>query len=238
MLTNPSTGRRLAGRVIVVAAIAVAVPLTATRAIEYVDIAVPAAASAPQAAKAPAAPAAVAALAVQATAPDAPVQPRSNLSINDDMITFDGQTKRWEEMTPAEKARVRAELAQAREELKRVNTEEIRREVREAMAQTKIDKEEIRREMASARREIDEAMRDIDANAAEIRRAGQDPEQIKEIVRASLKSVEAMDLEAITRQAMASVEPAVVNSALAAAEAGLRQAQAELDRLDARTRED
>ena len=81
-------------------------------------------------------------------------------------------------------------------------------------------------------------MRDIDANAAEIRRAGQDPEQIKEIVRASLKSVEAMDLEAITRQAMASVEPAVVNSALAAAEAGLRQAQAELDRLDARTRED
>ena len=86
--------------------------------------------------------------AAQATAPASPVKPRSNLSISDDLITFDGQTKRWEEMTPAEKARVRAELAQAREELKRVNTEEIRREVREAMAQTKIDKEEIRREMA------------------------------------------------------------------------------------------
>ena len=36
----------------------------------------------------------------------------------------------------ATKARVRAEIARAREELKRVNTEEIRRDVREAMAQT------------------------------------------------------------------------------------------------------
>ena len=235
MLTNPSTGRRLAGRVIVVAAIAVAVPMTATRAIEYVDIAVPSAASAPQAVKAPAA---VAAIAAQATAPASPVKPRSNLSISDDLITFDGQTKRWEEMTPAEKARVRAELAQAREELKRVNTEEIGREVREAMAQTKIDKEEVRREMASARREVDEAMREIDANAAEIRRSGQDPEQIKETVRASLRAVEAIDVEAITRQAMAAAEPEAVNSALAAAEAGLRRAQADLDRLEAKFRQD
>ena len=235
MLTNPSTSRRLAGRVIVVAAIAVAVPMTATRAIEYVDIAVPSAASAPQAVKAPAA---VAAIAAQATAPASPVKPRSNLSISDDLITFDGQTKRWEEMTPAEKARVRAELAQAREELKRVNTEEIGREVREAMAQTKIDKEEVRREMASARREVDEAMREIDANAAEIRRSGQDPEQIKETVRASLRAVEAIDVEAITRQAMAAAEPEAVNSALAAAEAGLRRAQADLDRLEAKFRQD
>ena len=106
------------------------------------------------------------------------------------------------------------------------------------MAQTKVDKEEIRREMAAARREVDEAMREIDANAAEIRRSGQDPEPIKELVRVSLKAVEAIDVEAITRQAMASVEPQVVKSALAAAEAGLRQAQADLDRLEAKTRQD
>ena len=81
-------------------------------------------------------------------------------------------------------------------------------------------------------------MREIDANAAEIRRSGQVPEQIKELVRVSLKAVEAIDVEAITRQAMASVEPQVVNSALAAAEAGLRQAQAGLDRLEAKTRQD
>ena len=38
MLSNPTTGRRLTGRALVLAAIAVALPLTATRAIEYVDI--------------------------------------------------------------------------------------------------------------------------------------------------------------------------------------------------------
>ncbi|HTK58950.1 MAG TPA: M56 family metallopeptidase, partial [Sphingomicrobium sp.] len=37
MLTNPSAGRRLAGRLTVIAAVAIALPLTATRAVEYVD---------------------------------------------------------------------------------------------------------------------------------------------------------------------------------------------------------
>ncbi len=38
MLTNPSSGRRLTGRVLVVAAVAVVLPLTATRAIDYIDV--------------------------------------------------------------------------------------------------------------------------------------------------------------------------------------------------------
>ena len=42
MLTNPTAGRRLAGRLTVVAAVAIALPLTATRAIEYVDKVAPA----------------------------------------------------------------------------------------------------------------------------------------------------------------------------------------------------
>ena len=38
MLSNPSSGRRISGRMVVLATIAVAVPLTATRAVEYVDV--------------------------------------------------------------------------------------------------------------------------------------------------------------------------------------------------------
>src|SRR5918993_453141 len=38
MLSNPTSGRRLTGRMAVLAAIAVALPLTATRAIHYVDV--------------------------------------------------------------------------------------------------------------------------------------------------------------------------------------------------------
>ena len=46
MLSNPTAGRRLTGRLMVLAAVAVALPLTATRAIEYVDIPAPDASSA------------------------------------------------------------------------------------------------------------------------------------------------------------------------------------------------
>ena len=51
-------------------------------------------------------------------------------------------------------------------------------------------------------------------------------------MRASLKAVEAIDVEAITRQALASVDQGQIEAALRAAEAGLEKAESELDRLD------
>ncbi|HEU0284031.1 MAG TPA: hypothetical protein VFR52_02685, partial [Sphingomicrobium sp.] len=156
----------------------------------------------------------------------------SPVNISDDKVTINGQTKRWQDLTPAEKAEVRRSIAQAREEISKINHDEIQREVREAMNEARINQDVMRRELASARAEVDEAMREIDAHAADIRRSGQDPEQIKAIVRSSLKAVEAIDVQAITRSAMASVDPAVINAALAAAEAGLEKAEAELERVE------
>jgi hypothetical protein len=127
---------------------------------------------------------------------------------------------------------VRRSLAEARAEISKINQEEIQREVREAMNEAKTSREEMRRELAEARAEVDEAMREIDAHSAELRRSGQDPEQLKATVRASLKAVEAIDVEAITRQAMASVDPATINAAMAAAQAGLAKAEAELERAE------
>ena len=224
MLSNPTAGRRLTGRMMVLVAIGVALPLTATRAIHYVDVPAPLKAIvAPQAAPATAAVAAVSAQPASVAAP---------VNISDDKVTINGQTKRWQDLTPAEKAEVRRSIAQARAEISKINHEEIQREVREAMSEARINQDEMRRELASARAEVDEAMREIDAHAADIRRSGQDPEQIKAIVRASLKSVEAIDVQAITRSAMASVDPATINAALAAAEAGLEKAEAELERVE------
>lgn len=224
MLSNPTAGRRLTGRMMVLAAIGAALPLTATRAIHYVDVPAPLKALAAPAA-APAS-AAVTAIAAQPAAAASPV------NISDDKVTINGQTKRWQDLTPAEKAEVRRSVALAREEISKINHEEIQREVREAMNEARIDQDELRRELASARTEVDEAMREIDAHAADIRRSGQDPEQIKATVRASLKAVEAIDVAAITRSAMASVDPSVINAALAAAEAGLEKAEAELERIE------
>lgn len=239
MLSNPTAGRRMTGRMMVLAGIAVALPLTATRAIQYIDVPM-LQASAPAApapsSVAPAAP--VAAVAQVATpAPVAPVAPvashPSNLNIDEGgMVTINGKTRRWKDLSPAEKAEVRRSLAEARAEISKINQEEIQREVREAMNEARINREDMRRELAEARAEVDEAMREIDAHSAELRRSGQDPEQLKATVRASLKAVEAIDVEAITRQAMASVDPATINAAMAAAQAGLAKAEAELERAE------
>lgn len=238
MLSNPPAGRRLTGRMMVFATIAVALPLTATRAIQYIDVPLENAPVAPRAdTPALTAPVAAAALAAQPAKP-APIHQRSNLSVDDGMVTINGQTKHWKDLTPAEKAEVRRSLAKAREDLSRINHEEIQREVREAMNETRINQEELRRELASARAEVDEAMREIDSHAADIRRSGQDPEQIKATVRASLKAVESIDVQAITRQAMASVDEAQIERALAAAEAGLEKAEAELERAEEQSERD
>ena len=240
MLSNPTAGRRTSGKLMVLATIAVALPLTATRAIEYIDVAAP---SAPQPPAAPAAPAPpVHPAAVQAPiAPVAPAAPVPPMNIDGDgVITIDGKTKHWRELTPAEKAEVRRSIAEAKAELARtrINPEEIQREIREAMEEAKFDQEELRRELAEARADVDDAMREIDSHAAELRRAGQDPEQIKATVRASMKSVESIDVEAITRQAMAAVDHKAIAASMAAAEASIAKAQAEIERLEERFKED
>ena len=124
MLTNPSAGRRLAGRLTVIAAVAIALPLTATRAIEYVDKlapadpqaaapvavrAAPAAMAAPAPAAAPAGPA--------APAPVVNVDPLQSIDAGKRVIVINGKSKKWSELTPQEKAEVRQSIAKARREL-------------------------------------------------------------------------------------------------------------------------
>ena len=241
MLSNPTAGRRLTGRMIVLAGVAVALPLTATRAIEYVDVPM---VSAAEPVAAPAAAAAVqavhAAPAIQpvpAVQPNLQVQPVAttqtpDIDLDDGTIQMNGHTKKWKDLSAAEKAEVRRSIAQAKAEISKIDRAEIQREIREAMEEARVSREDVRRDLAEARQEVAEAMREIDANSAELRRAGQDPEQIKASVRASLKQVEAIDVEAITRQAMASVDPAKIEAAMAAADAGIRKAEQEIDRLD------
>ena len=76
-------------------------------------------------------------------------------------------------------------------------------------------------------------MREIDSNASQLRRAGHDPETIKAQVRASLRAVEAIDVEAITRTAMASVNPEAIAASVASAEAAMAAAEVQLERIEA-----
>ena len=108
MLRSPNPGRRIVGRLMVVSAIAIALPLTASRAGEYLDVTVPAPAAVPAVAAVPAAaPIApktgtrsvpAAAGVVQPVASARPVQPSSgptcnsgDMTINEVRVTIDGQ---------------------------------------------------------------------------------------------------------------------------------------------------
>ena len=242
MLSNPTAGRRSSGRLMVLLAVAVVLPLTATRAINYVDVPVPAEPGGAVDPVSPAAqsnetvapvPAAVSAPAAAAT-PAPPAEPARPVMIDGAMVMADGRSKKWSDLTPSEKAGVRSSIAKAREEIARtrVDREEVAREIRDAMEEAQIDQDDLRSDLAEAQADIAEAMKEIDAHAAEIRRAGQNPEQLKATIRASLKSVEKIDVERITRDALASIDPRQIEASLAAAEAAIRATEAQLEKIE------
>jgi len=243
MLRTDNPARRVSGRLIILSAIAVALPLTASRAIEYVDVLAPAAPSAPavnQTAAVKPVPIVAAATPVPVALPVATaavIQPSDDVSIDDEWITIDGNRKHWEELTPAEKARVRSAVANAREALARthIDREKIMRDV--AAATNNINIDELQASLASSQAGAAEALRGIDASAAYIRASGQDPEQIKESVRRALESARAIDVEAIKR-AVSAVDQRQIAQSLDGAEQSMRKAKADLDRVEARMRAD
>ncbi|HTK59124.1 MAG TPA: hypothetical protein VL336_09095, partial [Sphingomicrobium sp.] len=181
------------------------------------------AAAAPAPTAAPASPAAL--------APAVKVDPLQSIDVGKRVIVINGKTKRWDELTPAEKANIHQSIAQARRELAehRIDSTQIQAEIQQAMAESKIDKDELQRELAEARAEVASAMAEIDAHGAEMRRAGVDPEQIKASVRGSLKGIENIDVETIRKSALASVNTAQIQANV---EKALSAAEAELDRID------
>jgi beta-lactamase regulating signal transducer with metallopeptidase domain len=236
MLTNPTSGRRLAGRLTVLAAVAIALPLTATRAIEYVDTALPAepaivaasvAVPAEQIAQvAPATPAKPARI--------AELEPVRIIHADKGTVVINGQTKQWSELTPSEKAEIHKSIAEARRGLAehRIDRAELQREIQEALKDAQVDQQDMQRDLAEARADIARAVAEIDARSVEIRRAGVNPEQIKASVRASLKGIEHIDVVAIRRNALASIDHAQIEASVEAAEAAIHEAEAELDRID------
>lgn len=256
MLHNPHPGRRIVGRLIVFSAIAVALPLTASHAIDYVDTPVPVAAPTPATATVPATAAvpvtATAAVAVvppvhravlpaAAVAVQAPVQaagaPRhvvyDGMQIDEDHVIIDGKSKRWEDLTPAERDRVRRAVAEARASLANVhiNSDQIARQVSQAMSHVRIG--DIQRDVAQAQANAAAAMRGIDPNDTYIRAVGRDPKQIEIDVGRSLRSVQAIDVEAIRRQ-LAAIDPAKLAKTMSDSQEALRAASAQLDRIQVR----
>lgn len=249
MLRRPNPAQRIAGRLIIAGALAAALPLTASRAVDYVEkpaAAVPAAAGsaiiasvvAPSAATGLRAPVAAAPISAAASTAAQPARSEADrdLTIDDDYVTIDGVRKRWQDLTPAEKTEVRRAVANARTALEKVHLDrdQIMRSV--AAIPTEIQMQRMQADLAGAQASADAAARNLDAHADEIRAAGQDPQQMKETVRRALESVHAVDWQRV-QQAVASIDQRKIAQSVAGAEQSVRAAKAQLDRIEARMRE-
>jgi len=243
MLRIPTPNRRLAGRLMVVAAIAAALPLTASRAVKYLDL--PARTAGQDSAKS--APVglvpAVALAAAQPQAPDVvqaaarpvPESPRyeGDISISGDLITIDGRTKRWEDLTSAERARVRAAVATARSALDQTHFDVAK--VRESLAAIPSPEQigEIQRKLARSQASLAESVRKLDEDAAKARAAGRQPDELQNAIRNLLNSVQTVDLQNASR-AVANIDREKIAAEVAQAPESIEKAKAELARMQAK----
>jgi beta-lactamase regulating signal transducer with metallopeptidase domain len=246
MLTSPSSGRRIAGKALVALTAAAALPLTASHATEYVDVASPATPATASASSTPVTAPVVAAV--------APAQPASatqaslrvpNLGgvhlgrndvgfMDDDTILISGQRKTVEQLTPAERARLRHAIATSQQDLVR---DRARLPVELAEAKREADRArsgELRREHAREIEQLKREIAEIDANAAELRAEGEDPAKQKAEALRDLRDAEAEDIAAQEREAVEEDNPARRMAEIRAEEAQMTRLVARLDRIERR----
>jgi hypothetical protein len=252
MLTNPSAARRFAGKTLIVLAAGAALPLTATRATEYVDspmsMAVPVATTAPAAANAPAA-AIPAAAATPAPTPesytenaDGTVTLSGGVKLGKDSTAFfandnvliDGKVKSLDRLTPAERSKLRAVIAKSQQDLARERAELPRRlaEARQELerARSGLMKRDYQRDIQDMKRDLAE----IDLEAAEMRAAGEDPAKRKAEIERDLREAQSVDIDKEIAEAMRDADPAKITGELRSAEEQMKRMLTRLDQLDGR----
>lgn len=249
--------RRNLGFAAVVAGMLVALPLTATSAINYVDVAASPPQSAPKlqttapaldpgsarsesmtraampvASAVTGAPVRLAALAPVETAV---MVGRNDISfISNDSVHINGVTKKWSELTPQERSRIRVETTKARRQL---NEQLVRLPQEMAQAQRELDKfknGDFQRDMAAARIDMVEAIAEIDSEAADLRANGQNPEKLKADIRRSMSEMEPVNVEKMVRESLASVDPEKIRADVINASKSLDEIEAKLNQLDRR----
>jgi beta-lactamase regulating signal transducer with metallopeptidase domain len=255
MLTTPSTGRRFAGKALIVLTAGAALPLTASRATEYVDV--PAPKPAPVEATAPAAaPAAlVPAVAVAPVAaapaaapesytenPDGTVTLTGGVKLGkgstaffgNDNVLINGKVKSLDQLTPAERSKLRAVIARSQQDLARERAELPRRlaEARQELdrARSGLTKRDYQRDIEDMKRDLAE----IDLEAPEMRAAVEDPARRKAEIERDLREAQSVDIDKEIAEAMRDSDPAKITGELRSAEEQMRRMLSRLDQLDRR----
>lgn len=152
--------------------------------------------------------------------------------VGGDTVRINGVSKKWNELTPAERAHIRNETNRARIQLSRERAT-MHRRIADARAELdRFRNGEFDREMAEARRSVEESLRELDRNRDDMRRAGVDVAKIKAQVRASLRDINRVDVARIKREAMAGLDPDRIERELDRAEDSLDRIEDRLDQTD------
>lgn len=247
MLRKSSPARRIGGRLLIATALAAALPLTASRAIAYVDVPMPASLhdpAVPPVPKLQSEPTAHYALAapvrsarkISSLAPAmalAEFQPAGDMAIGDDYVTIDGNKKRWGDLTPDEFQRVKAAVAKARKALASTHIDEdkLRREIAKVPDKARV--EQIQRELAGTREALARSRERMSGEIADARASGREPDNLELAVRDRLAAVENINFDAASR-ALADVDRQKIAADAENAQQSIERAKAELARIQAR----
>ena len=255
MLASPSNGRRVAGKALIALTLAMALPLTASWATLYVDVPgaaplAPGAGTPPAAAPLPIASVALPSVASMTAAPETSVRENGDGTVtlpggvtlgkdstaffaNDDVL-INGKVKRLDQLTSAERSKLRAtilrsqrELAQERAELP-MELAELRREADRARSG------ELRRELTLDREDLRRDLAETDSEAVELRARGEDPEKRKAEILKELREAESTDIDKEILGAIEAADPRKVEAELRTEEEQMSRMLARLDQLDRR----
>ena len=245
MLTSPSSHRRLAGKALIAITAAAALPLTASRATEYIDVPATGTAS-PIAAAAQVPASTAAALASAAAAPAAaasltmPDLGGVRLGKNDvafmadDTVLIGGQRKTLEQLTPAERSRLRHAIASSKQDLVR-DRERLPSELAEAKREAdRARSGELRREHSRDIEDMRRELAEVDSRAAELRSEGEDPSAEKAEILRDLHEAQATDIAAEEREAIEEDDPARREAEIRSDEQQMERLLEKLNRIDRR----
>jgi hypothetical protein len=244
MLTSPSSGRRMAGKALIALAAAAAIPLTASHATEYVDVPSPATPAPAEVAATAASAPMVASVAAAQPAPAAqaslPVPDLGGVHLgrndvgfmDDDTILISGQRKTVEQLTAAERSRLRHAIASSQQDLVR-DRERLPREIAEAKREAdRARSGEIRREQLKEIEDMRRELAEIDSQAGQMRSEGEDPKKRKAEILRDLRQTQAEDVAAEEREAIEEDNPAARMAEIRAEEQQMQRLLARLNRLD------
>ena len=156
----------------------------------------------------------------------------STAFFGDDTVLINGERKRLDQLTPAERSKMRSTILKSQADLAKERTELPARLAEAQQELARIRSGEFKAELLRDREDLQRDLARIDSEAAEMRAGGEDPAKRKaEIVR-DLKELESMDIEKQVREALEEADPAKITAELQSAEAQMTRILARLDQLD------